>query len=412
MRKYQKMQAIIMCAALAASSMSVLADEVSYPLTLTGTDGTEITIDEEPEKIVSMGPNMTEILYAIGAGDKLVGRTDYCDYPAEVSEVESVGSISNADIEKILSLEPDLVLASTHFSDDAIKQLEDAGVPVLYLYDEGDMNGVYDMISLVGKAVNCTEKAQETVDEMQAKMDYVSDRLANADENPTVYYVVGYGEYGDYTAGGDTFVNGILTAAGGDNIASDVEGWSYSTETLLEKDPQYVILNAYNEEGFCTTDPYTELSAVKNGFVETIDTNMLDAVVELAQMLHPECFPSETEYPVNVKSGVVEYNIESCPESVYAASEEVFDLLKEIGVVSEDAEYEQKSVEDVVLEAPAVVVADAEYSAEEKAKFDDANIPVIYVDAEADDTVTTLGQIFNCNAKADEVSYVKAALAE
>ena len=444
MRKYQKMQAIIMCGALVASSTSVLAakeasseaksesateavseageseesGEVSYPLTLTGTDGTEITINEEPEKIVSMGPNMTEILYAIGAGDKLVGRTDYCDYPAAVSEVESVGSISNADIEKILSLEPDLVLASTHFSDDAVKQLDDAGVPVLYLYDEGDMEGVYDMISLVGEAVNCEEAAEKTVDEMQIKMDYVSDRLANVNENPTVYYVVGYGEYGDYTAGGDTFVNGILTAAGGDNIASDVEGWSYSTETLLEKDPQYVILNAYNEEGFCTTDPYTELSAVKNGFVETIDTNMLDrqgprnadAVVELAQMLHPECFPSETEYPVNVKSGVVEYNIESCPESVYAASEEVFDLLKEIGVVSEDAEYEQKSVEDVVLEAPAVVVADAEYSAEEKAKFDDANIPVIYVDAEDDETVITLGQIFNCNAKADEVACVKAAL--
>lgn len=146
MRKYQKMQAIIMCGALVASSTSVLAakeasseaksesateavseageseesGEVSYPLTLTGTDGTEITINEEPEKIVSMGPNMTEILYAIGAGDKLVGRTDYCDYPAAVSEVESVGSISNADIEKILSLEPDLVLASTHFSDDAV----------------------------------------------------------------------------------------------------------------------------------------------------------------------------------------------------------------------------------------------------------------------------------------------------
>ena len=120
MRKYQKMQAIIMCGALVASSTSVLATDVSYPLTLTGTDGTEITINEEPKKIVSMGPNMTEILYAIGAGDKLVGRTDYCDYPAAVSEVESVGSISNADIEKILSLEPDLVLASTHFSDDAV----------------------------------------------------------------------------------------------------------------------------------------------------------------------------------------------------------------------------------------------------------------------------------------------------
>ena len=87
--------------------------------------------------------------------------------------------------------------------------------------------------------------------------------------------------------------------------------------------------------------------------------------------------------------------LQQLPESVYAASEEVFDLLKEIGVVSEDAEYEQKSVEDVVLEAPAVVVADAEYSAEEKAKFDDANIPVIYVDVADDENVITLGQIFN-----------------
>ncbi len=446
MRKYQKVQAVIMCAALAASSMSVWATEeasseaqteaateavseaseseesgeVSYPLTVTGTDGTEITIESEPESIVSMGPNMTEILYAIGAGDKLVGRTDYCDYPAEVSEVESVGSISNADIEKILSLEPDLVLASTHFSDDAIQQLEDAGVPVLYLYDEGDMDGVYNMIDLVGEAVNCKEEAEKTVDEMKAKLDYVSERLATANENPTVYYVVGYGEYGDYTAGGDTFVNGILTAAGGDNIASDVEGWSYSTETLLEKNPEYIIMNEYNEEGFCTTAPYTELGAVQDGRILTIDTNMLDrqgprnadAVVELAQTLHPECFPAETEYPVSVQSGETEYNIEACPESVYAASEEVFDLLKEIGVVDENAEYEEKSVEDVVSEAPAVVVADAEYSAEEKAQLDEANIPVIYVDAADNDSVTLLGQIFNCNAKADEVSFVKSALAE
>ena len=111
---------------------------------------------------------------------------------------------------KFLSLEPDLVLASTHFSDDAVKQLDDAGVPVLYLYDEGDMEGVYDMISLVGEAVNCEEAAEKTVDEMQTKMDYVSDRLANVDENPTVI-CSWIGEYGDYTAGGDTFVNGILT---------------------------------------------------------------------------------------------------------------------------------------------------------------------------------------------------------
>ena len=122
MRKYQKMQAIIMCGALVASSTSVLAakeasseaesesateavseageseesGEVSYPLTLTGTDGTEITINEEPKKIVSMGPNMTEILYAIGAGDKLVGRTDYCDYPPVTVAVPPVTVVVTA----------------------------------------------------------------------------------------------------------------------------------------------------------------------------------------------------------------------------------------------------------------------------------------------------------------------------
>ena len=418
MRKYQKVQAVLMCAALAVSNGSFAwasEEQTSEPATEAQT-GEET--ESVPQRIVSMGPNMTEILYAIGAGDKLVGRTDYCDYPAQVSEVEAVGSISQPDIEKILSLEPDLVLASTHFSDESLAQLNDAGIEVLYLYSEESMEGVYDMIAQVGEAINCEERAEAVVDEMKAKLDYAADRLADADENPSVYYIVGYGEYGDYTAGGDTFINGILTAAGGDNIASDVEGWSYSTETLLEKDPQYVITNVYNAEGFSTTDPYTELTAVKKNRVYTLDTNMLDrqgprnadAVVELAQMLHPECFPSETEYPVVVQSGETEYSIDACPESVYAASEELFELLQELGVLSEDVSFEEKSAADIVEEAPSVVIASEEYSDEDKAAFDEAGIPVVYVEAESEDDVLLLGQIFNCNAKADEVSYVKASL--
>lgn len=418
MRKYQKVQAVLMCAALAVSNGSFAwasEEQTSEPATEAQT-GEET--ESVPQRIVSMGPNMTEILYAIGAGDKLVGRTDYCDYPAQVSEVEAVGSISQPDIEKILSLEPDLVLASTHFSDESLAQLNDAGIEVLYLYSEESMEGVYDMIAQVGEAINCEEQAEAVVDEMKAKLDYAADRLADADENPSVYYIVGYGEYGDYTAGGDTFINGILTAAGGDNIASDVEGWSYSTETLLEKDPQYVITNVYNAEGFSTTDPYTELTAVKKNRVYTLDTNMLDrqgprnadAVVELAQMLHPECFPSETEYPVVVQSGETEYSIDACPESVYAASEELFELLQELGVLSEDVSFEEKSAADIVEEAPSVVIASEEYSDEDKAAFDEAGIPVVYAEAESEDDVLLLGQIFNCNAKADEVSYVKASL--
>lgn len=326
MRKFQKVQAVLLSAALAASASAAVfadettgeeataeeasleaeeAEEVTYPLTLTGTDENTVTLESEPERIVSMGPNMTEILYAIGAGDKLVGRTDYCDYPEEVSEVESVGTIYNADIEALLSLEPDLVLASTHFSEDSIAQLEDAGVPVLYLYDEEDMEGVYGMIELIGEAVNCVSQAEAVVEEMQEKLSFVAERLEAEEENPAVYYVVGYGEYGDYTAGGDTFINGILTAAGAENVAADVEGWSYSVETLLEQDPDYIVLPAYAYDDFCSLEPYTELTAVKEGRVYAVDNNMLDrqgprnadAVVELAQLLHPDVFPEDLVYP-------------------------------------------------------------------------------------------------------------------
>lgn len=414
MRKYRKIQTIALSAALTtAYAPLALAEEVS-------SEEQSLEVTEEPERIVSMGPNMTEILFALGAGDKLVGRTDYCDYPASVSEVESVGSISNADIEKILSLEPDLVLASTHFSDEASKQLEDAGVSVLYLYSEDKMEGVYDMISQVGDAVGCKEQAKEVVAKMQAKINYVSERLADADENPSAYYVVGYGEYGDYTAGGDTFVNGILTAAGADNVAADVEGWSYSTEKLLEKDPKYVITNEYNAEGFCTTDPYTELTAVKEELVYTIDTNMLDrqgprnadAVVELAYLFHPECFASATTYPVAIELNDEQLEFEKCPESVYAASEELYGLLAELGIISEDEQYEEKTVDELVSEKPELVLADDEYSEEDCETLKEAGIIVVYADAKEDETVTLLGQLFDCNAKADELCYIRAALAE
>lgn len=404
MRKYQRVQAVLLCAALTAAPAAVYAEETN--------DG--------PERIVSMGPNMTEILYALGAGDRLAGRTDYCDYPSQVREVESVGSIYEPDMEKILSLEPDLVLASTHFSEDAIKQLEDAGVQVLYLYDEGNLEGVYSIIEAVGEAVNCEDAAEQVVAEMKAKLDYAAEHLAQAEENPSVYYVVGYGEYGDYTAGGDTFINGILTAAGGENVAADTEGWSYSVETLLEKDPYYIITNQYDAETFCETDPYTELTAVQEGRVYTIDTNMLDrqgprnadAVVELAQLFHPEVFPEAAEYPIeiSVSDGDV-MTVESCPESVYAADEELQTLLEKLGA-AEKGSYTEKTVDEIIEEMPQLVLAKDPFSEEDEAALAEAGIMVLYLDPEEEDTVTLLGQILDRNTAADELIYVEAALAE
>lgn len=280
-----------------------IGGETEYPVTVQNSDGTEVVIEKEPEKVVSLGPNITEIMYSLEAEDKLIARTDYCNYPEEVSELPSIGTLYEPDMEAILAMEPDLVVASTHISDEVMKQLTDAGIAVMYLYEEHEIKGVYTMIDMLGIAVNRQDEAAAVVDEMKDKIDGVKEALADLEEQSSVYYVVGYGEYGDYTAGGDTFINGILEAAGAVNAAADVEGWSYSSETLLEQDPDYILLSEYDYDGFIETAPYNELTAVKEGRVLTIDTNMLDrqcarnadAVVEIAHMLYPELVDLETE---------------------------------------------------------------------------------------------------------------------
>ena len=270
--------------------------DTEYPLNFTDSYGNVVTIEAEPQTIVSVAPNMTELLYELGVGDKVVGRTDYCDYPAEALAVESVGAIDKPDLEKIISLEPDVVIATT-FTDEGITKLAAAGIPVVVLHEEGTVNGVYVMIEDMGQIVNKNEEALALITETKTTMAEVQDKIKDQPK-PTVYYVVGYGEYGDYTAGGDTFVGGLLEMAGGDNVAKDISGWNISLEKLIEADPEIIIISEWMKEDFVNAPNYCELSAVKNGKVYTMDVNMLErqgyrnaqGVLELAKMFHPEVF--------------------------------------------------------------------------------------------------------------------------
>lgn len=279
---------------------TVDSNTVNYPLTIKDSNGTEVTFENEPEKVVSVAPNISELIYAIGAGERLVGRTDYCDYPEEVLSVESIGTLRSPDIEKIISLEPDVVIASTHFLEESEKQLTDLGIKVVVLYEEHDVTGVYTMIETLGDIFNVKENATKVVNEMKTTIEEVTTAVKDL-EAPSVYYVVGYGEGGDYTAGGDTFVGQLITMAGGKNIAQEVSGWSYSLESLMEADPDVIVLADYNKDGFMTADNYKELSAVKNGKVYAIDTNLLDrqgnrnaeGIKELAKLFHPEAFENK-----------------------------------------------------------------------------------------------------------------------
>ena len=272
-------------------------DPVVWPLTIDNGDGADLVLEEEPQRIVSVSPSITEILYAIGAGDKLIARSDYCNYPEEVLELESVGQIYGADMEKILSLEPDLVVASAHFPDESIAQLEDAGIQVLYRYDENSYEGVTDIITTVGEAVNRKPEAAKVAAVMAGRIALTS-MLVSAEERVPAYYVIGYGEYGDYTATGDTYINELLECAGAKNIAGEEQGWSYSVEKLLEEDPEVIFVPAYAYDDFIVTEPYSELTAVREGKVYAVNNDLLDRqtprnadiVVELAELLHPAVF--------------------------------------------------------------------------------------------------------------------------
>lgn len=149
------------------SESSINAGETIYPVKITDSYGKEVTLDKEPKKVISVAPNISEIIFDLGSGEKLVGRTNYCDYPQEVTSVESIGTMRTPDIEKIISLEPDIVIASTHFNEENSKKLEDAGITVISLYEENNVDGVYTMIETLGTALNKNDKAKEKIDEMK-----------------------------------------------------------------------------------------------------------------------------------------------------------------------------------------------------------------------------------------------------
>lgn len=274
-----------------------LEKSVTYPVTVKDSEGSEIMIETEPEKVISLAPNITEMIFVLGAGDKLVGRTDYCDYPKEALEITSIGTLQEPDIEKIVSLEPDLVIASTHFSEESEKQLSDLGIKVLVLYEEHEIDGVYTMLETLGTVINAQEKSLKAVNDMKAVMDETKEVVSGL-EAPSVYYVVGFGEYGDYTAGGDTFISQLITLAGGENIAKEVQGWSYSLESLVAADPDIILIDNTMKDAFISADHYKDLSAVKNGMVFGIDKSILErqgvrnaeGVRTIAEIFHADAF--------------------------------------------------------------------------------------------------------------------------
>lgn len=271
-----------------------------FPLTIKDHTGTDVKLTKKPERIVSIMPSTTEIAYAVGAGDNVVGVSNYDNYPADVKNKEKVGDLK-VNTEKVVSLEPDLVLADTG-NGEAVDALRKAGLPVLVM-EAKTFDQIYDAIELIGKATGNDTKASEVVKKMKADVADVKKKVETVDEakRPNVWIEV---DPSLFTAGTGTFIHDMVTMAGGKNIAADLEGWKQlSEEKVLQRNPD-VILNTYgyydkeSAEKIKKRPKWQQVKAIQNNRVFAVDSDMVtrpgpritEGLKEIAAQLHPELF--------------------------------------------------------------------------------------------------------------------------
>ena len=250
--------------------------------TVTDDYGRTVVIPAHPQRVVSLSPAVTEIIYALGADSLLVGRTDFCEYPAEALQIPTVGGISNLNIEKILSLNPDLVISGSMVGKKATDQMDQMGTPMVCVIEKPRFEALYDNIRAIGRLVGKEKEADSLVESLKWKVErlLVDTSLSTFNSQlSTCYYVVGFGPTGNFTAGGNTFINDIIRMAGGRNIAEEVEGWNYSLEALMQENPDYIIVRREDSAAFCGMKPYNTLDAVRKGHVIGIVSGTLDLQV-------------------------------------------------------------------------------------------------------------------------------------
>ncbi|MBQ3787908.1 MAG: ABC transporter substrate-binding protein [Bacteroidales bacterium] len=250
--------------------------------TVTDDYGRTVVIPAHPQRVVSLSPAVTEIIYAIGAESLLVGRTDFCEYPAEALQIPTVGGISNLNIEKILSLNPDLVISGSMVGKKATDQMDQMGTPMVCVIEKPRFEALYDNIRAIGRLVGKEKEADSLVESLKWKVERLLADTSLSTFNSqlsTCYYVVGFGPTGNFTAGGNTFINDIIRMAGGRNIAEEVEGWNYSLEALMQENPDYIIVRREDSAAFCGMKPYNTLDAVRKGHIIGIVSGTLDLQV-------------------------------------------------------------------------------------------------------------------------------------
>jgi iron complex transport system substrate-binding protein len=272
-------------------------------LVVTDDAGREIVLDRAPQRIVSMAPSNTEILFALGLGDRVVGVTTYCNYPPEAVGVAKVGDSYAPDYERIVSLKPDIILAVGTADSELVKGLEGYGLKVFVL-QANSVAEVPDDIELVGRLLRVEKEARDLANSIRTRIQTVSSRLASPAPaaKPSVFWCL---DNLLWTVGPGSFVNDVITLAGGQNIGGNL-GQPYgqfSLESLLEADPEVIIIPLLDPAvpgELARLEGWGTLTAVRTAHVYQIDPDIVsrpgpriaEAVEQVAALLHPILFGS------------------------------------------------------------------------------------------------------------------------
>lgn len=268
--------------AIATEAAEQTAEPAAEPITLTDMAGREITLESPAMRVVALTAADCEILYAIGAGETLVGRGEYCDYPAEVAAVPSVQSGMETNLEQIIALQPQVLIMSTMAqTEEQVASLEAAGIKVV-VSDAQDIEGVYTAIALIGALTGKSAEAQGVIDGMKDTFAALSARASEL-EGKSVYFEVSPLQYGLWTAGAGTFMDEIAGMIGLTNVFRNACGWcEVSEEQVLKLNPNVIVTVAmYFGEGPKPVDEilsragWQDVTAVKNGDILNLANNEL-----------------------------------------------------------------------------------------------------------------------------------------
>jgi iron complex transport system substrate-binding protein len=296
--------AVFMALILAACGPDDAAS--TAPRVLTDSSGTEVSLTGEIERIVSLAPSGTEILFAIGAGDRVVGVDDFSNYPPETSDIERIGSMT-PNIERIVALEPDLVVAASISSTDIVEKLQSAGITV-WVTDSPDVRGVADSIRALGAAVGLEQAANEVAAELEEQIERVVETVSGAASRPRVFHELDATDpTKPFTVGPGNFVHDLLTLAGGENVFADAPSPfpQVGFEEILARNPEAIVLA---DAPWGTTaasvkerNGWEALDAVASGWILEVTEDLGDqmsrpgpriglALEALARFLHPDLF--------------------------------------------------------------------------------------------------------------------------